>query len=44
MPFMNKPMIRATDLHKHFGQLEVLKGVTFEVASGESGRLAMTSS
>jgi len=35
MPFMNKPMIRATDLHKHFGQLEVLKGVTFEVAPGE---------
>jgi len=32
---MSKPMIRATDLHKHYGQLEVLKGVTFEVAPGE---------
>jgi len=35
MPSMSKPMIRATDLHKHYGQLEVLKGVTFEVAPGE---------
>ena len=28
-------MIRVTDLHKRFGELEVLKGVSMEVAKGE---------
>ena len=28
-------MIRATDIHKSFGTLEVLKGVSLEVAAGE---------
>ena len=28
-------MIRVTDIHKHFGTLEVLKGVSLEVAAGE---------
>ncbi len=32
---MNKPMIRAVDLHKHFGPVEVLKGVSLEVGKGE---------
>ncbi len=31
----NSPMIRATDLHKHFGPVEVLKGVSLEVGKGE---------
>lgn len=29
------PMIRATDIHKSFGTLEVLKGVSLDVAQGE---------
>ena len=29
------PMIRVTDIHKSFGTLEVLKGVSLEVAAGE---------
>jgi polar amino acid transport system ATP-binding protein len=29
------PMLRATDLHKRFGALEVLKGVSLEVGRGE---------
>ena len=28
-------MIRVTDIHKRFGTLEVLKGVSLEVAAGE---------
>jgi polar amino acid transport system ATP-binding protein len=32
---MNDPMIRAVDLHKHFGPVEVLKGVSLEVGKGE---------
>ena len=32
---MNEPMIRALDLHKHFGPVEVLKGVSLEVGKGE---------
>ena len=28
-------MIRVTDIHKSFGTLEVLKGVSLEVAAGE---------
>ncbi len=28
-------MIRAIDLHKRFGELTVLRGVSFEVARGE---------
>ena len=28
-------MIRATDIHKSFGTLEVLKGVSLDVAQGE---------
>ena len=32
---MNPPMIRATDVHKHFGPVEVLKGVSLEVGKGE---------
>ena len=30
-------MIRVTDIHKRFGTLEVLKGVSLEVAAGEGG-------
>ncbi len=30
-----RPMVRAVDVHKRFGTLEVLKGVDIEVASGE---------
>jgi len=29
------PMIRCEDVHKRFGRLEVLRGVTFDVAKGE---------
>ncbi len=32
---MNDPMIRAVDVHKHFGPVEVLKGVSLDVAKGE---------
>jgi polar amino acid transport system ATP-binding protein len=32
---MNNPMIRAVDVHKHFGSLEVLKGVSLDVGKGE---------
>ncbi len=32
---MNSPMVRAIDVHKHFGQLEVLKGVSLDVGKGE---------
>ena len=28
-------MIRVTDIHKSFGTLEVLKGVSLDVAQGE---------
>jgi polar amino acid transport system ATP-binding protein len=30
------PILRATDVHKRFGRLEVLKGVSLEVARGET--------
>jgi polar amino acid transport system ATP-binding protein len=32
---MNSPMIRAVDVHKRFGTVEVLKGVSLDVARGE---------
>ena len=32
---MNSPMIRAVDVHKHFGPVEVLKGVSLDVGKGE---------
>ncbi|HVR79731.1 MAG TPA: amino acid ABC transporter ATP-binding protein [Acidimicrobiia bacterium] len=32
---MNTPAIQIIDLHKYFGELEVLKGIDFEVAVGE---------
>jgi polar amino acid transport system ATP-binding protein len=32
---MNDPMIRAVDVHKHFGPIEVLKGLSLEVGKGE---------
>ena len=32
---MSDPMIRAVDVHKHFGPVEVLKGVSLEVGKGE---------
>ncbi|MEI7431057.1 MAG: amino acid ABC transporter ATP-binding protein [Betaproteobacteria bacterium] len=32
---MNKPMVRAQNIHKCFGTLEVLKGVSLEISSGE---------
>jgi len=31
----NFPMVRCQDVHKRFGKLEVLRGVTFDVAKGE---------
>jgi len=32
---MNEPMVRAEGVHKRFGRLEVLKGISLEVARGE---------
>jgi polar amino acid transport system ATP-binding protein len=32
---MNKPMLHAEDVHKRFGALEVLKGVSLEISKGE---------
>ena len=32
---MNDPIVRAVDVHKRFGRLEVLKGVDLEVGRGE---------
>ena len=32
---MTKPMVKAEGVHKRFGRLEVLKGITLEVRSGE---------
>ena len=32
---MNKLMIRAVDVHKRFGPVEVLKGVSLDVDKGE---------
>jgi polar amino acid transport system ATP-binding protein len=32
---MAEPMVKAEGVHKRFGQLEVLKGITLEVARGE---------
>lgn len=31
----NNPMINATDIHKHFGAVEVLKGVSLQMSKGE---------
>jgi len=31
------PLLRVTELHKHFGALAVLKGVSFDVAAGARG-------
>jgi len=31
----SRPMIRLVDVHKTFGRLEVLKGITFDVGKGE---------
>ena len=33
---MNDAMVRIEDVHKRFGRNEVLKGVTFDVAPGET--------
>ena len=35
MDKLDKPMIRAINVHKHFGALKVLKGVSLEVGKGE---------
>ena len=32
---MSEPMVRSLDVHKHFGRLEVLRGVNIDVAQGE---------
>ena len=32
---MSEPVVRIEDVHKRFGRIEVLKGVTFDVARGE---------
>ena len=31
----SSPLLRVTDVHKSFGALEVLRGVSFSVAAGE---------
>jgi polar amino acid transport system ATP-binding protein len=35
MPEMDSPLLRIADLHKRFGELEVLKGVDIDVPRGE---------
>ncbi|MEO6020788.1 MAG: amino acid ABC transporter ATP-binding protein [Knoellia sp.] len=35
VPHTATPMVRAEGVHKHFGQLQVLKGISLEVAPGE---------
>jgi polar amino acid transport system ATP-binding protein len=35
MPAADSPVVRVTDLHKTFGHLEVLRGITMEVHRGE---------
>ena len=32
---MTEPMLKAEQVHKRFGRLEVLKGISLEVARGE---------
>ncbi|OZB71894.1 MAG: ectoine/hydroxyectoine ABC transporter ATP-binding protein EhuA, partial [Thiomonas sp. 14-64-326] len=32
---MNQPMVKAEGVHKRFGSVEVLKGISMEVARGE---------
>ena len=32
---MSEPMVKAESVHKRFGRLEVLKGISLEVAPGE---------
>ncbi|MCB1968224.1 MAG: ATP-binding cassette domain-containing protein, partial [Candidatus Accumulibacter sp.] len=32
---MSRPMIHALDVHKRFGAMEVLKGVSLDVGKGE---------
>ncbi len=32
---MSESMVRSLDVHKHFGRLEVLRGVNIDVARGE---------
>jgi ABC-type histidine transport system ATPase subunit len=32
---MTQPALQITDLHKHFGKLHVLRGITTEVRRGE---------
>ena len=32
---MNTPLLRVVGLHKHYGQQEVLKGISFELARSE---------
>ncbi|MGH2346429.1 MAG: ATP-binding cassette domain-containing protein, partial [Chloroflexota bacterium] len=31
----DQPMVRAVDVHKYFGKLHVLKGISLEVAKGQ---------
>jgi len=33
---MTEPMVRIVDVHKRFGRIEVLRGVSFDVAKGET--------
>ena len=33
---MSGPMVRIEDVHKRFGRLEVLRGVTFDVEQGQT--------
>ncbi|HEX2282061.1 MAG TPA: amino acid ABC transporter ATP-binding protein [Thermomicrobiales bacterium] len=35
IPLNGHPMVRITDVHKRFGNLEVLKGINLDVGSGE---------
>ena len=34
-PAGGRPMVSAQDVHKRFGHVEVLKGISMDVASGE---------
>jgi polar amino acid transport system ATP-binding protein len=34
-PAMEQPMVRAVDIHKYFGKLHVLRGISLDVAKGQ---------